>query len=164
MNYYPTAKYKCKEVEVFDGREKDLMKKVKFYEKFDKVYCLVIFASIIFMGYALIKWDIFQKVVWNSLFFAILVVAFCMLIWAAKKENTFKKVNRVKKFTFVVDSVQVVEDGGMIVLACKADDKERMFKHHFYFDTAFDFNYDFFILHQVNLNGHKNFFYCRKGF
>ena len=161
MNY---TNVRYKNVEVLEGSEKDLKKKVKFYETFDKFFCLVIFASILFMGYVLMNWEIFQSVFWNSVFIGILFVGFLMLIWAAKEEKTFKKFNRIKNFTFVVDNVEIVEDGGMLVLATKAEDKDKMFKYHFFFDTAFEFNYDFFVLHQVTLNGRKNFFYCRKGF
>lgn len=151
-----------KEVSVFKGTERDLYRWVKRLVVFDKFYCFAIFASLIYSGYALIHWDIIKSIFWDRVFVFVLFIAFVLLICAAIKERTFAKIKRIKDFTFMIDNIEVVEDGGMFVDAYKAEDEDKMFKYRFYFDTTFEFSWDFFILHQVYLNGRKNFYYCRK--
>ena len=147
---------------IFKGTEDGLSKRVKSIVAFDKFYTVVLFVSLIFSGYAIIHWDVFLSVFWEKVFIGILIIAFSFLVWATVKGKTFNSFNRIKKFTFVISNVEVTENGKMFVDAYKAEDIGKVSKYRFYFDTYFEFPYDFFTLYQVMLNGYENFYYCRK--
>ena len=157
---FATIRYK--EVNHFNGTEKDLRKRIKYLTIFDKFFAIAILGSLFFAGYSLIHWDIFKSVFWERGFLVILFIALVMWIWAVIQERTFSNIQRIMPFTFIISDVEYEENGGMFVDAYKVDDEDRLFKYHFYFDTAFEFSYDFISLYQVNLNCRKDFYYCRK--
>ena len=153
---------KYKKVNLFKGTERELSKRVKFLVSFDKFFAFAVFAGFIYAGFALIYWDIFKSEFWDKFFISVIVFGICFLIWAIFQEDIFANIKRIKDFTYIVENVEITDEGEMFVDAYRADDEDKMFKYHFFFDTAFEFTYDFFILHQVNLNGKKDFYFCRK--
>ena len=136
-----------REVKLYNGTDRDLTKETKFMVWFDKLYFFVLLGSLLFAGYALFAYDIFQSSFWDMVFTAVLCVVFSLLMWAAKKEKTFANIPRVKHFTFNIDKVDMADDGGMFVDAYNIKDEMKTRMYRFKFDESFNFAWGYFTLY-----------------
>lgn len=149
-----------KDVEVYEGSANKLMKETTFYAYFNRIYFCSILFGLLFSLYALFAYDIFVNPIWDILFVSVLAVAGVILFFAAKKEKTFDKISHLKHCNFVIDKVEVAENGEMYVNAYAMTDTMQSRVFRFKFDETVEFTNKYFTLYQVYQNGYKTLHYC----
>lgn len=148
------------DVEVYEGSVKKFANEITFYSLFDKFYFFAIMTGLLFAGYSLFAYDIFKNVIWDVLFVSVLVVAFIILIWAGKKEKTFKKGSPIKRDTYEIEKVSVNNDGEMFIDAYNIRDNAKRYMYRFKFDETVQFAKRCFTLYEVDMNGYTTVHYC----